>query len=79
MQPIREDRDADRIDGSRSYSEYKSLQDRNEISCAECGRHLFVDDLTLERLESAAEEGFEDGFLCDDCSDNNEDTFYASR
>lgn len=79
MHKVREDRDADRIDDYASYSEYKSLQHRNEISCAECGRHLFVDDVTLERLESGAEEGFEDGFLCVDCSDNTEEAFYASR
>ena len=79
MPSVREDRDADRLDESEAYSEYKSLQHRNEIICAECGQHLFVDDLTFERINDAAGEGFEDGFLCNDCSDDGEDAFYASR
>lgn len=79
MQPLREERDADRAEEFTAYSEHMSLEHPNEIVCTECGQHLFVDDLTFEQMESAAVEGFEDGFLCDDCSETGEEALYAHR
>lgn len=76
---VREERDADRPETSAPYSEYKTAQHPNGVLCSTCGRQFFIDDLTMERSNRAAAEGFEDQFLCEGCLEDRDEAFYTER
>lgn len=78
MNTLRSEKDADKLDVTYTYSEYRSKENPHEILCSVCAKSFYVDDETIDKLSRAMEEGRDNPFVCDDCIEDYEEIAHAA-
>lgn len=67
-------------DGQRGVIEgptdFRTRDNHYELNCGMCGKRLFVDGETVDRVRLATEEGLDNPLCCTDCEEEYDDLFY---
>ena len=64
---LRSERDWDRMEVNRGYSDARSSEHTNEIDCGSCGRRYFADVAAYEKYNRALSFDPDNRFVCDAC------------
>ena len=57
-------------------TDFKTDRNLYELRCRSCGDTKYVDEATLELVQTAVAAGWDTPFLCDDCVEESDDSAY---
>ncbi len=69
-------------DPSENYvvvTDYETPHNQYEINCETCGKVLYADKETFDRIERMIEQGLENTFLCNDCHEESQRLDHEER
>lgn len=79
MERIREEFDADRIEGFDAATTNPTETNRFEINCSLCNGAYFVNEEVKDQVARAVEKGLDNPFVCIDCRQEYEELAASGR
>lgn len=77
MVRLREEYDANRAENAMQVSNFPTETAKFEVYCDMCGERFFVDEATFSKVNRALSNGFDNPFVCDDCSEELGEAAYS--
>lgn len=62
-----------------AITDYKTPQNRYEITCSVCAKIFYADQAAYESFSRAVEQALDNPFICDECEREYEDLAYEER
>jgi hypothetical protein len=79
MQPLREEKDADRNEFGYTATPFPDGESQHPVICATCGDTFYTDKETQERVTRSISRGLDNPFECDDCISESEEFAYTGQ
>jgi hypothetical protein len=76
---LRKEIDGDLNENLVGVTDYKTEQNRFEISCSSCFKTFYADEQIYESIKRSLEQALDNPFLCDDCRQEYEEMAYGER
>lgn len=73
---LREEIDGDLLENYVGITDFKTDENRYEITCATCNKTFYADRETSEGIYRKLEEGLDNPFLCNDCQQDYEESAF---